>query len=223
MVNYTAMNLSDTPRIQSLGPPPERYSDRIVGEMMQLISQASAELLPGIRAAIESPSDGNPKAQAKMEQRLQRAGALGTLLRPGKRGAYRLGFFVWSGWDPARDMIIQPGDALPHKCWLACCLHTVRSEGRGRGKVELTIMPNLLVSHHCLSRLVQRHGARTWQDLRDAAMNIWIAMMKLATEIGLERYLAPPAAGWRIPIEGGAVVVLRRHEKFAALVAATIL
>ena len=49
-------------------------------------------------------------------------------------------------------------------------------------------------------------------------------MTKLADEVGMEKYLAPPPAGWRFPFnDGGAVVVFRRHEKFDALIAATIL
>ena len=116
----------DTSRIQSLGVPPERHADRVIGEMLREISRVTAELLPNIRGVVANSSDGNPVAQRKLEARLKRVGAIGTILKPGKRGKYRIGFFAWSGWDPATDMIIQPGDALPLKPWLASCLHVIR-------------------------------------------------------------------------------------------------
>jgi hypothetical protein len=214
----------DTTHIQSLGAPPERHADRKIAEMLQEISRVTAELLPNIRAVVASSSDGNPVAQRKLEARLKRVGAHGTILKPGKRGKYRIGFFTWSGWDPATDTIIQLGDALPLKPWLANCLHQIRSEGRSRGRVELEVVPTLLISHHSLSRLAQRRGARTWQDLLNASMGIWVAMIRHADEIGMKKCLNPPSAGWRISFnDDGGIVVLRRHEKFEALIAATIL
>jgi hypothetical protein len=148
---------------------------------------------------------------------------MGTALKPGKRGAYEIKFYMWSGWDPSRDGIIDPGDPLPPKPWLVCRVYVLHSAGRGRGLVELSSFPALFVSHHALSRLAQRHGARTWKDLLDAAMEIWFAMAQLASELGMEEYVKPPPAGWRLSMKSKAVVVLQRHEKFTALIAATIL
>jgi hypothetical protein len=144
-------------------------------------------------------------------------------LTPGKRGAYEIKFHMWSGWNPSENAIIELGDPIPPKPWLVNLLHVICSTGRGRDQVELTVFPSLFISHHALSRLAQRHGARTWRDLLDAAMEVLRAMADLAKELGLDECMKPPPAGWRVSMKSGAVVVLRRHEKWDALVAATVL
>jgi hypothetical protein len=209
--------------IQSVGPPPERHADRVVAEMLQHLSQMTADLLPNLTSAVEGSSDGSPRAQRKLEARLQRSGAIGTVLKPGKRGCYQIHFYSWTGWDPGKDAAISSDDRLPHKPWLACHVYRLHSAGRGRDEVRLLTQPMLLVSHHALSRLAQRHGAKTWRDLIGAAMEIWEAAMRLTDELGYERSLEAPPAGWRTRIEGGGVVVLKRHERLEALVAATII
>ena len=67
----------DTSRIGSVGLPPERHADRVIGEMLREISRVTAELLPNIRAIVASSSDGNPVAQRKLEARLQASGCAG--------------------------------------------------------------------------------------------------------------------------------------------------
>jgi|AmaraimetFIIA100_FD_contig_81_2551631_length_1114_multi_6_in_0_out_0_2 hypothetical protein len=50
--------------------------------------------------------------------------------------------------------------------------------------------------------------------------------MTLANELGIDRLLNAPPAGWRAPIEterGKAFVVLKRHKTRNALLAATVM
>jgi hypothetical protein len=78
--------------IQSVGPPPERHADRIVAEMLRQLAVQRAKRFPAIAAAILGSRDGGPRAQRRMQERVERAGAIGTSLTPGKRGSYTLLF-----------------------------------------------------------------------------------------------------------------------------------
>src|SRR5262249_7914305 len=96
--------MTDALGILSIGPPPERHADRVVAAMLRQLAQTRAHLFPAICAALQSSSDGTPQAQRKLERRIKEAGALSTLLTPGKRGRYTLHFCDCTGWDPARNV-----------------------------------------------------------------------------------------------------------------------
>jgi hypothetical protein len=149
--------------ITSVGLPPERHADRVI-EMLREIATDSAHLVPTILAAASASSDGSPSAQRKMAMRVRKAGALDTHLVPGKRGRYQLHFFTWGGWNPDTNIIILPGDIPPAKPWLAVHMHRLQSDGRGRDAVQWKLKPVVLITHHALSRLAQRIGARTMGD-----------------------------------------------------------
>jgi len=214
------------PSIQSLGAPPERHADRVVAEMMQHLAQTRAHLWPAICEAIDSSSDGSPKAQRKMAGRIKRAGALDIVLAPGKRGRYLLTIYDWTGWDPFQDKEISLGDVIPERPWIACHVTVIESKGNGRRGMDLISRPILFITHHALSRTAQRLGARTTDHLQISCVAIWSAAMTLANELGIDRWLNAPAAGWRAPIETKrekAFVVLKRHETRNALLAATVM
>jgi hypothetical protein len=69
--------------IQSVGLPPERHADHVVAAMMRQLAEARKTLWETVAEAIVDSSDGSPKAQRKMEQRIRRAGAVQT--EPGER------------------------------------------------------------------------------------------------------------------------------------------
>jgi hypothetical protein len=217
-----------SPEIASIGLPPERHADRVIAQMLQQIALNSAHLLPSIRAAVVRSSDGSPRAQLKLEARVKAAGGFSTSLKPGKRGRYTLSCFAWGGWNPTTSEMILPGDDLPEKPWLVVHTHQLRSEGRGRGRVEFKIDPILFVTHHALSRAAQRIGARTALDLLNSMHAFPDATTRLLHEWS-ERgeYPKEPPQGWRVPVrlEGAddAVAVLKQHEEFAGLVVMTIL
>jgi hypothetical protein len=150
--------------IQSVGLPPEQHADRVIAEMLRDLARKRAQIELAIGAAIKSSKDGNPKAQAKMAERMRRAGAEHVTLTPGKRGRYEITIYHWTGWDPIGDQEIRDDSTMPQKPWIACQFTYIETKGRGRGLAEYTGGPLLLVTHHALSRAAQRFGIRTAHD-----------------------------------------------------------
>lgn len=165
--------------IKSFGPPPEKYADRIVAEMLHLIIKASAKRLGQIRSALTAMPDGNPKAQQKIVRKLEQLGGpfllSASLLSSGKRGRYKIGAVFIDGWDATHEQIVHIDDAMPTKPWLACT-HVVLTS-KGRHDYENKAAVPLMVSHHAMSRLAQRCGAETPIDLLIAVNNIWCAFI----------------------------------------------
>jgi hypothetical protein len=206
------------PSITSVGPPPERHADRVVAEMLKQIAEWSAPLLPGIAAAIKASSDGSPKAQRKLEARIKQAGAFDTVLTPGKRGRYELAFFCWGGWNPTTRSRVLPGDPLPEKPWLAIHAYRILSDGRGSERIQIKSRPVVFVTHHALSRLAQRAGARAYHDLLEAMVCFWDAAAELLANGKLPQ--APPE-GWRVLVKtaaGDAIAVIYRDEEGSFIV-----
>jgi hypothetical protein len=216
-------NVETLHAIQSVGLPPERHADRVVAAMMRQLAETRKTLGETIVEAIVDSSDGSPKAQRKMEQRIRRAGAVQTELTPGKRGKYTIIIYDFTGWCPSRDAEIQIGDKIPEKPWIACNIGVLRSEGAGRERVSYRTRPVLFITHHALSRAAQRIGLRTPDDLIFAVKIIWRAAFKLLAEKkDIEKWFAAPPQGWRVPMgAGNDRVVLSRHYKRKALVATT--
>ena len=61
--------------IQSIGLPPTRHADRIIALMLRDLARKRAQIDLAVSAAIDNSKDGNPRAQAKMAERMRRAGA----------------------------------------------------------------------------------------------------------------------------------------------------
>jgi hypothetical protein len=84
-------------------------------------------------------------------------------------------------------------------------------------------MPLLLATHHALSRLAQRCGARAPADLLNGVGRMWNAVVDLINIHGHDGWLNPPSGKWLVEIEGGARVVFEPHERVRTLVAKTTL
>jgi hypothetical protein len=211
--------------IQSIGLPPERHADRIVAEMMRELAKKRSTLWHAMEEIMRTSSDGTPRAQRKMEQRVKLAGATRTELVPGKRGKYTLAVWDITGWDQSRDAEIQIGDPIPERPWIACNVTRLESKGGGRNDYDLRSSVWLFITHHCMSRTAQRLGMRSAGHMGVATRLIWNAAMKLIGEKGLDGVLAAPPQGWRVQLieDVAAVVVLQKHFKKNALVAATVI
>jgi hypothetical protein len=216
----TRNNLS----ILSIGLPPERHADRVVAGKIGHMAKERARFREAVADIMRTASDGGPRAQQKLARRIANAGAFNVTLKSGKRGRYSIIFSDLSGWDPGRDAEIGPSDAIPPKPWIAANVNMLISPGRGAGVREVRGAPAVLVSHHAASRYAQRFNLRDDQQIWDASVAILEAALALLNkELEKENPLAnPPPQGWRIPLSDGAVVVLKRHDRFKALIAATV-
>jgi hypothetical protein len=213
--------------IQSHGLPPERHSDRIVGMMLQHLAVQSSHLAEAMKEKAFKASDGTPRGQRKLEQRLQQIGTVcgrqivQTALREGKRGHYRLSLLFWSGYDSNREREITVDDTPPAKP-LLCLWHArIESEGKGRNLVHWRRRPICFISHHILSRAAQRIGVRTLEDVLDLIREI----IEKFTGLMLDRedWLEPPPQGWHIPLRDTATLVLQKYRTQNALIAVTVL
>jgi hypothetical protein len=159
------------PTIQSLGSPPEKHADRIVADMLRVIARARRKRWPAIHDALGYSSAGNPKAQRKMLARFEEAArpfCLNAHLEPGKRGHYVLTFACLEVWDVEAKTIAD--DESPETAWLAVVISKITGEGNHQYREESELA--LLVTHHALSRLTQRCGARTIYDVWSATIEI---------------------------------------------------
>jgi hypothetical protein len=213
------------PAIYSVGPPPERHADRMVSEMMKVMIAKRAKVIEAVLEAIDGSSDGSPRAQQKMEMRIRRAGAMTTKLRPGKRGKYLMTIYDMAGWNPAINDMIFSEDVIPEKPWIVVNLSMIESRGNGSDDVRLSIIPKLFMTHHVISRMAQRHGMRTVDDMIMEAKAMWNTAAGLFND---EKFAieSVPDRGIRVPIVGrdGAVVILKRHQRWdKSLLAATTL
>jgi hypothetical protein len=164
------------PKITSIGRPPELHADRVVAAMLRQIVKHRHKISDSIAAMKKDIGvrDGNPKAQHKMVERLHRAAwpfVVTARLEPGKRGRYSLTLYTMEVWDPATDTIIGEDDRIPDAPWLAFTQMEFIHRGRGR-PVEKNGGFLLFLTHHALSRLAQRSGARTIEDVAMSARMI---------------------------------------------------
>jgi hypothetical protein len=120
--------------ITSIGPPPERYAQRMTGEMMHALARKYTVALDEVwRIVLNAATDGGRRAQQKLKERIAQTGTVFSVqLRPGKRGRYRISMTALTGWDPRRDAIIEVGDPVPERPWLAQRLVVIESQGGGR-------------------------------------------------------------------------------------------
>jgi hypothetical protein len=142
-------------------------------------------------------------------------------LTPGKRGRYTIRLVFWSGWDKAFDREIGADDPLPGRPWL--CLWYTEIVGSGHSRVDWRRAPLCFVSTHVLSRMAQRHDMRTLEQMLLAITRIALAVLVLVQDKGVKESLNPPPSGWHIALDGGAELVLCRHDEKQVLVAVTCL
>ena len=168
----------NTLTIQSIGAPPERHADRVVAEMLQAIVKTRLRRMEQIGQVLLTTPDGNPRAQRKLADKLMAAGGgflLHVAVEPGKRGRYKMILRVLDGWDSGRRAVIYDGPAgaatIPERPWLT--VTTIRRVSAGRHDYDVFFSWDLFVTHHALSRLAQRCGARTPADLMAAAAEMW--------------------------------------------------
>jgi hypothetical protein len=188
--------------------------------MLRIMVQKHAHVREIIWETIKKSSDGSPKAQKKMEARVLTAGATQTHLYPGKRGRYQLHIYDWTGWDPAEDKEIGPKDPIPPKPWIVCWFSTLESKGNNR--IQIKGKSILYVTHHALSRVAQRWGARTSEDLLTSVNVMWNGAIGHIEKRTAKDWCTTPPEGYRVETEKGLILILKQHESKDALVVATV-
>jgi hypothetical protein len=213
--------------ILSVGPPPERHADRVVGEMMRHLAEQQKEIREALAQIIAGGyRSASPRAQKRLELRLRRAGASGTSLTAGKKGKYSLRFFDPTGWDPTRDRQILPGNPIPDKPWLACNITELINPGKEQPP-QIYSVPVVFVTHHVLSRAAQRLGIRTLEELTETTGKITDqGLLFFGRELIKLDWSNLPSAGKRIEFKlnetNKATLIFKKHETRGALVATTI-
>jgi hypothetical protein len=206
----------DLPEIQSAGPPPAAHADRVVAEMLHFLARFHGVVLSNLESFFSNARDGNPKAQAKLVEQIKKIGfplVKSVLLRPGKRGRYRLDIFHIGSVDPVSRKIILENDFIPAKSWLA--LNVLLHESLGRGVYEHHHFTIVYVTHHALSRLCQRCGARTVVDLLVAVSDMCLAYIKMKNQDFLD--------GTRLPFENGVAVLNHDDDEKRTALIVTVL
>jgi hypothetical protein len=216
-----------SPTIECLESPPERHADRVTADMIRFLIAQRA----GTNARVEAElvrsfgkRDGNPKAQEKFVERVRSAGGktlLSVLLCPGKRGRYSMVIYDWVGFDPERNLTIQESDVPPPKPWLACWTTLFSALD---GKRDSATGAFLLVTHHALSRLAQRLGAREPDDLLAAVQVLGragIAQMHRDDDgVGMQAWYNQPPD--RLPLLGGQAII-KKPGALGAPIVVTVL
>jgi hypothetical protein len=163
----------ELPKISSVGLPPEIHADRIVAEMLKVIACFRAMSWREMHGIVGTLPDGNPGAQEKVKKRLEKVIGrflVGIALKSGKRGRYELLLATLEAWNVETNAAIGPEGELPEKPWIALVSTVLKSKGNHNYDQEDRIV--LLVTHHALSRLAQRCGARTIDEVYDAVWTI---------------------------------------------------
>ena len=207
--------------IQSVGPPPDRYANRIVGAMLRELVKQRARYTDTLMRTIYTSKDSNPAAQQRLADKIKANGALEVKLEPGKRGKYKIYFYDLTGWDIQREKEIFTYDRISddtNYC-LVVNANMLISLGNGHEYKTVNGARILLISKHVLMRLVQRFDARTPADLLKGAENITSAALELAGRLGLDEFFEHEH---RVEMTQGATLVLKPDDKRKVLVAMTI-
>jgi hypothetical protein len=211
--------------ISSIGAPHEIHANRVVANMMRHFAKRHVATWELITAITKNPlaRDGNARAQGKLEAKVQAAGAAWKHLEPGKRGKYRLIVSSWVGWNPSTDSRILSAEDEIERPWLALDYYTVA--GLGRGLVRYSTRLAVFISHHSLSRTVQRWAARNLTDVERVIKTLAAPMLDYIVEAELKdeewrKRISPDGVRLRMP-RNGPVLVCKPHDKFKALVLVT--
>lgn len=171
--------------------PPDRYAERIVAGMARWLVGMRVyldnEVLQAIR--VTKSHFGSPKAQQRLAARLRKAGGWGFLdvsVKTGKRGRFTLRFAEWCIYDPATHKAVDNDEAaIPDEPWLECLITVWQFPEGGPRTISLFV-----ISHHALTRLVQRCGAREPFDLIKAFAELYarILVERIAKKETLDRH-----------------------------------
>jgi hypothetical protein len=130
-----------------------------------------------LRGILGSTPDASPEQQQRLADKFQQLGgpffSLVTLTKSSKRGRYEIKILALDGWNRDTRKLIFVRDEIPERPQLAASVLTVKGLGHHQHDIEINV--ELIVSHHALSRLVQRSANRTVDDLLAAVKSMFVA------------------------------------------------
>jgi hypothetical protein len=185
------------PRIHAAGggagAVPALHADRVVGEMLWWIVAERQQRMAALKGILGSVPDADPEQQLGLVDEFKRIGGpffpLVTLMESRKRGRYTIRILSIEGWNRDIQDLILSSDKIPERPQLAASIFTAKGLGHHQYSSESKTL--LIVSHHALSRLVQRSANRSVDDLLTAVTSLLIA------------YVTTTAAGFKLDEEGG--------------------
>ena len=187
-------------------PVPDRHAERISSDMVSYLCRERMRLHERAIGLIDIEKMGSPAGQKRIADRL--ATALGPLaleisLKPAKRARFVLEVVDWLVWDSVDDDPVVTDAARP-RAWLGVAL-THYTGARHRSDTKFGIP--LLVSHHAITRLAQRAGVRTIDDLLESLRELWCVTSGIILQ-QRDDWLAPPQGSWFLPLSRGQIAVL---------------
>jgi hypothetical protein len=186
--------------------------------MLRFFAKAHTHFMAKLKECCANVNDGNPKAQSKFAKQVDGFPfVLTTQLEPGKRGRYVLHIFYVGSYDPISKTLIMQDDVIPDKPWLS--LNVLRLHSKGRGEYEHKHYTALLVTHHALSRLTQRCGARNMADLLNAATGICDTYLGKVMD---DKQFSDFPDGTRLPFKDGTAVLNHDQDLDGAPVVVTV-
>jgi hypothetical protein len=154
-----------------------------------------------VERALSRSGMGNPKAQARFEDRIRRDPIAGRWLLhftviPGKRGRYGMRAAYWTLVRPEDAGEIAASDPIPERPWLSCVLTEVWAKDREKDR-DLRLVT---LTHHAMQRLAERCEARTVEELL-------VALVELASW-RLDAVNPDRSVKYRVPVAGGQGVAI---------------
>jgi hypothetical protein len=185
------------PQIQSIGVPSDQHAERIMAEMAKYLALEGEKLtdFASLSKAFKA-NDAKPEGQIKIAHMV--ADAIGPLcidipfIETGARGKYKFALLCLS--------VKGPYTAKPI---VSLYLNCFRSFGNGHQVRDSFLEPCFDISNHALSRLAQRVGVRTLDDL----LSVLREMAKNVVETLLEK---EDTQEWRVELDDGFSAILKR-------------
>lgn len=222
--------MTKSPKIASVGPPPDKHAERIVGEMLRFMHvQRTRYHRKHAHGLIDVRTMGGRKGQLKTVDKMRNA--IGPLLleiglKPATRGRFVLITSEWCLWDPKTELPLASDDPAPSGAlWLAVTSSTYT----GTNYIpKVTTGLALIITYHSLVRLCQRAGVVTVGDMIHAVRKLWFVTDHLMERFDpkSQDWLRPPDGTWLLamPIEGKPVAVIAPDKQYGdVLIVKTIL
>jgi hypothetical protein len=177
----------EPPRIHAVGGAvvPERHADRVVAEMLRWIVAERQQRIAALKEILRSAPDASPGDQERLADEFKRIGGpffpLVRLVESRKRGRYEIWIVSIDGWNRDAQKLIFTCDEIPERPQLAASVIIARGLGHHQHDAKASVA--LIVSHHALSRLVQRSENRTADDLLAAVTNLIKAYAEVCLQI----------------------------------------